>query len=266
MGSTVQISDRKIPVNIITEEKYAGYDELFGLQSKVILGSALLRSATQQNKATLLTVLSETELKQKEGGTNSSLSLWPYRQNHININPDIFVSHNTFVPLAPANEQKSETISSRHLVHFIVINFIGLSQFHKDKLGKNLELFNPDTLPFIKKQIETDILVYAFTSEFNAFDLLDHLQGTMKYLPPDQKMSITIHSGLVHQEESGLKGEALETAIELNKLSLTGVVVSEHAAALLALQVNKYTLNYAGSILTKQARKYSIYRVSGSAK
>ncbi len=251
----------KFPVNIITEEKYAGDDELFGFQSKVILGSALLRSATRLNKTTLLTVLSETELKQKEGGTNSTLSLWPYRQNHININPDIFVSRNTFVPHS-SSEQISETIANRHLVLFVVINFMGLSQFYKDKIGKDLENLNPDSLPLIKTQIEKDILVYAFKSEFNAFDLLDHLQGPMKYLPADQKISITIHSGLIHKAESAPKGEALETAIEINKLSLAGIFVSEHAAALLALQVNKYILDYAGSILTQHARKYSIYRVS----
>ena len=170
------------------------------------------------------------------------------------------------MPEAGPAEPKAEPASHRNLLHLVVVNFSSVSQFYKDKIEKDLEHFNADTPPLIKKQIEEGIMLCAYKLEYNAFDLIDQLQGVMKYLPADQKIGVTLHTGVIHKAESNLTGEALDTAIELNKLSLAGVIVSEFSAALLALQVNKYAMDYAGTIVTKPGKKYSIYRVSMATK
>jgi tetratricopeptide (TPR) repeat protein len=79
-------------VTFITEESYEGYDELFSFQSAVIFGSAVIRSSMNHTKPSLLTVLSETDLHRKEGGTRDTVSRWPYPDRHVNINPDDFFS------------------------------------------------------------------------------------------------------------------------------------------------------------------------------
>lgn len=252
----------RFPVKIITEESYAGYDSLFNLQSKVIFGSALLRSMAHQNKTTLLTVLSETDLKRKMGGTNFSLSLWPYRENHVNINPDIFITAGTVAIETHEHQHQAETLPGRKIWNLVVADLSGLMPLYKERVLKDLAQENPDALPSGRTQVDKDVCLYAFDSEFAAFDLMNHLIGMQKNLPKGQQMSIVLHTGLAHGTEDGLKGESIDIALQLNRLSFAGICASEHAAALLALQGGKYSLDFAGSIVTPASGKYSVYRVS----
>lgn len=256
----------KLSVKLITEEKYEGYDGLFNFQSKIIFGSALLRSKAQENKTTLLTVLSETDLKQKIGGTNFSLSLWPHRENHININPDIFVPAGTVDVSPNQNVKKSETLPDRKIWNLVIVNLSGLMPLYQEKIVKDLQQVNLDADGFFKEQSNKDLWLYAYESEFGAFELMNHIHLLTKNLPKGQQLTVTLHSGLATHDGSSLKGESVETVLELNKLSFTGICVSDHAAALLALQGIKYNLDFAGSVVVGNSKKHSIYRVSFTSK
>mgnify|MGYP002336149188 CR=1 FL=1 len=251
----------RFPVKIITEESYAGYDSLFNLQSKVIFGSALLRSMAHQNKTTLLTVLSETDLKRKVGGTNFSLSLWPYRENHVNINPDIFIPPRTVAIETQDHQQQVETLPGRKIWNLVVADLSGLMPLYKERVLKDLAQESTDALPS-RTDVDRDVCLYAFESEFAAFDLMNHLMGMLKSLPKGQQVRIALHTGLAYETEDGLKGESIDIALQLNKLSFAGICASEHTAALLALQGAKYALDFAGSIVTPASGKYSVFRVS----
>ncbi|MBK7650443.1 MAG: DUF4071 domain-containing protein [Flammeovirgaceae bacterium] len=77
------------PNTFITHDHYGGNDDLFSLLGKVIFGAAVLRSQTFHQEPYLLTVLSELDMKRREGGTRDTIQLWPYPQRHTNINPDV---------------------------------------------------------------------------------------------------------------------------------------------------------------------------------
>jgi hypothetical protein len=251
----------KYPVKIITEERYAGYDSLFNFQSKMIFGSAMLRSQAQQNRTTLLTVLSETDLKKKIGGTNYSVTLWPFKEKHININPDIFLSGNEVHSPQPAPERRVETLPNRKIWNHLAVDISRLTPIFKDKIQKEINGLNTAALPFRSTEVSKDLTVYSFESEYGAFDLMNHLQDLLKKFPKDQHVSIHLHSGLTTLTEDKFIGEGIETITELSRLSVSGIQASEHVASMLALQPNKYSLEFAGIVGLKNEKHLGIYRV-----
>jgi hypothetical protein len=249
------------PVKIITDDSYAGHDPLFNFQSKIILGSAMLRSRAQQNTTTLLTVLSETDLKKKIGGTSYSLNLWPFREKHVNINPDIFVSGHVAVTAASNPNIVVEALPDRKIWHHLSIDVTGMMALYAEKIHKELTRLNSSTLPFRSTEVSKELSVHSFESEFGAFDLMIHLQTLMKSFPTGQQASVHLHSGLSTEHENIITGDAIDTVVELSRLKVPGIRVSEYVAAMLALQPNKYNLEFAGIVVLKSQAKVAIYRV-----
>jgi hypothetical protein len=250
------------PVKIITEEPYAGYDSLFNFQSKVIFGSALLRSQAQQNRTTLLTVLSETDLRKKIGGTNYSISLWPFRDKHININPDIFLTAAEATIPPSMQPAAPETLLSRRLWHHVGVGVSGLAPLYLEKIKKEAIRSNAAAMQSICSEMNHDLTVYSFESEFDAFDLMNHLQDVSKTFPKGQLVNVYLHSGLTTLTEEGkLLGEGIETAVELSRLNVPGTQASEHVAAILALTPNKYKLEFAGLVVLRNGKSLGSYRV-----
>jgi hypothetical protein len=251
-------------VRIITEESYSGYDALFDFQSKIIFGSAILRSLPQQNRATLLTVLSETDWKKKVGGTSYSLKLWPFADRHLNINPDVFLSGERVTNPSAVLPSPVESLPHRKIWNHIAVDVTGLTPVFIEKIHKDVVRLNTDALPFRSTEISKDLTVYSFESEFGAFDLMIHLQSLVGTFPKHQQPGIHLHSGLTTETEGKLSGEGIETVIELSRLNIPGIRASEHVAAMLALQPNKYNLEFAGIVVLKNEKKLSIYRVGRS--
>jgi tetratricopeptide (TPR) repeat protein len=249
------------PVKIISEDSYSGYDPLFHFQSKVIFGSALLRSQSQQNKTTLLTVLSETDLKKKIGGTNYSLSLWPFRDKHVNINPDLFVSGEVVNDSSSAPEAAHQSLPNRKIWHHMALDVSGLTPLFIDKIHKEIIRLNSDALPFRSTEISNVLTVYSFESEFGAFDLMTHVETLIKGFPKGQVPSIHFHSGLTSETHGTFSGEGIETTIELSQLNIPGIRATENVAAMLALQANQYDLEFAGVVGLESKNKLAIYRI-----
>jgi hypothetical protein len=250
----------KFPVNMITHENYGGMDQLFDFQCKVIFGSAMLRSSLQQNKTSLLTVLSETDLKKKIGGTNHSLNIWPLPDNHININPDIFssvdtVSLNTNFTVP----EKIYPIPFRKILNLVMINVSRLIPLNKEKILKELAMIEINS-SIIRWDVNVNEILFGFEVEFSAFDLMKKMQELMTALPKDQHFSVALHSGVVNEIPS-FRGDTVDVIFELNKLNAKGICVSGNVAAMLALQIKKYTLDFSGSVNINNT-KHLIYRVS----
>jgi hypothetical protein len=251
----------KYPVKIITEESYSGYDALFDFQSKIIFGSAVLRSMAQQNRTTLLTVLSETDLKKKIGGTNYSLNRWPFPDKHVNINPDIFLPTefivNTILPPSP----QTDTLPNRKIWHHVAVDVSEMAPMYIEKIHKEVIRLRSTISLFHTTDISKLLAVYSFESEFAAFDFMNHLQDIIKIFPGAQQPSINLHSGLTIEIDNRLSGDGINTVIELSSFSIRGTRASEHVAALLALQPNKYALEFAGIIVLSNEKKIAVYRV-----
>lgn len=250
------------PVKIVTEEAYAGYDSLFNFQSKLIFGSTLLRSQAQESRTTLLTVLSETDLKKRIGGTNYSIGHWPFTDKHININPDIFLADAVWTsPSSPDLVTTHYPTTNRKLWHHVAVNVSGLAPLYVEKIQKALIRSDSETMFLITHEILEDLKVSSFESEFEAFACMHYLQDVIKTFPKDQLAGICLHSGLSTLLAQKLSGEGIETVVELSRLNVPGLHASEHAAALLALQPDKYSLEFAGSVVLRE-KNLEVYRVN----
>jgi hypothetical protein len=247
-------------VKIITEEPYAGYNSLFNFQSKLIFGAALLRSQAQQNRTTLLTVLSETDLAKTVGGTNYSIALWPFTDKHININPDMFLSGNEVAFRSSIPSPVHDMLIDRKLWHHVAVSVSGLAPLYVEKIQKALVCHDSDAMHHISTEITKNLKVSSFESEFEAFNLINHLQDIIKTFPKDQPVSIYLHSGLSTLSEGKLSGEAFEIVVEFSGLNVPGSHASEHAAALLALQPRKYSLEFAGAVVLR-GKNLGVYKV-----
>jgi tetratricopeptide (TPR) repeat protein len=255
------------PVHLLTDQPYNGFDALFNFQSKVIIGSALLRSNMGQNKCSLMTVFSKTDLKYREGGTRDTITIWPFPENHINISPDDFRSAH---PAEPAQRMTAAPVAADHgrrILFQVLIDLSAVSPLNKDKAKKEVERFLSDlnTVTF-KKDIDAARTLLGFPSELNAFQLVDRFAAFNSTLPALQQAGIIVHYG-ISADETSMENDEIN---HIGKIVTSGICATEPVAALFALQPEKYSLHLSGSIhagrLGKNFLVYQVLRKKPNAK
>jgi len=241
------------PVTYLTHEKYEGTDELFALQSRMILGSALHRASLLQTKPHLVSVLSETDLSRKSGGTRDTIALWPDpSQQWTNINPDNYssVPQTEKLPVYPTKEfKRMQNREVRYLVH--IISDIGeVSEFAETFVANMPE---PEG---IASFVDGDSFVIAVKAlrDANEFTtkLSDHLQAKKIY----QNAHLMLHVGpiMIHGDEKKfIQGDQLEILKHSAALTLPGELYATSPFAMAAsLPQGYFSFEYAGKVDYKQ--------------
>jgi tetratricopeptide (TPR) repeat protein len=262
---------QKFPPIFITKESYAGFDDLFSFQNRVISGVAALRSASHHAEPTLLTVLSEVDLKRKKGGTRDTIHLWPFPDHHVNINPDIFVKAES----APAQTQPAVKIHAgekidRPVLYLVYANTGKLPSIDRERLLKEAAAKIVDDVIVIKSyEVADDFLLAAFETELEAMEFVRFMIQLFKTGKQESLLRISLHAGPVYMNSSSismnkqLSGENVEFVKEINALATMGsLLASDHFAALLSLEQKRYSLDYAGLITTQQGEGKNVYRVA----
>jgi hypothetical protein len=236
---------QKFPVNYITRESYAGFDDLFSFQNRILSGLAALRSAAQHAEPTLLTVLSEVDLKRKKGGTRDTIHLWPFPQRHVNINPDIFITdQNNDTHTQQSDLQRSKLIEveiERPVLYIVYANVGDLSALERERLLKQIDAKIVDE-SFLFKSYEStdDYLLAAFDTESEVMEFVEFTIESIKSVKRESSMRVSLHAGPVFMQESNtldkkLSGENIQLVKVMNNVSTTGsVFASEHFASLLS--------------------------------
>lgn len=262
----------KFPVTYITKESYAGFDDLFAYQNRIISGLAALRSASHHSEPTLLTVLSEVDFKRKKGGTRDTIHLWPFPQRHVNINPDIFVKDQPPAPLqvhAQLKSEKAEQID-RPVLYIANVSIESLPALEREKLLKETASKIVDEVIVVKSYVvEEDFILAGFDTESEVMEFVRFIEDLLRSVKRNSSARISLHAGPVYINtesvslDKKLSGENAELVKEMNTLTTSGsIFVSDHFAALLALELKKYTLEYAGILATQRGDSRTIYRVS----
>jgi len=261
---------KKFPVTYITHESYAGFDDLFSFQNRVISGLAALRSEAHHAEPTLLTVLSEVDLKRRKGGTRDTIHLWPFPQRHVNINPDIFVKTQGPPPTSIIAQTKSiEVQLDRPVLYLVYANMSDLPSLEREKLLKQTDAKIVDeTISAKSYEVHTHYLLAGFDSESGAMEYVRFISDSSKLARRDSALRISLHAGPVYMESKSnsqnkkLSGENVEFVKAMNTLATSGsIFASDYFAALLALELKKYALDYAG-MLQQQGESKTIYKVS----
>jgi tetratricopeptide (TPR) repeat protein len=233
----------------VTSERYSRLDALFNFQSRVIIGSALLRSKLGQNQCTLMTVFSKTDLKFREGGTRDTITSWPTEQSHVNINPDDFVANfrtQGTASSAPPLINATGEAQKRKVLFVMVINLKGMEAMKRDRLRKECASL-PSEFPegVVYNPVGADHLFMAFESEFAVYQLVDKINDINATLSSDRRASAIIDFYVDRLDSPSLAENAM---LKLAKIPLNGISATGSIAALLALHPQKYLLTFSGSM------------------
>ncbi|MFN3840156.1 MAG: TRAFs-binding domain-containing protein [Cyclobacteriaceae bacterium] len=252
----------KFPVNLVTPERYEGYDDLFTLQSKVIFGSAVLRSAVYHAKPTLLTVLSEMDLKRSTGGTRDTLRLWPFPDQYININPD------TLLPSGIAGYDGSPTTqriipTDRPVQYLLLADLSTMKSLEKEKVYKLInQKIDEEVVPHAEPDTAHNRVLMTFEFESGAMEMVRSIIEVLPAYKREPELKITLHAGPLLKKEGGIYGDALQTLRDLSTIAPRGAIcASSQFAALLALDPRRYGVEYSG-IVSVRNRDLTVYKVT----
>jgi len=255
----------KFPVNFITKENYGGNDDLFSLLGKVIFGSALLRSQTYHQEPFLLTVLSEFDLKQKEGGTRDTIQMWPYPQKHVNINPDSMFHPADVVP-APADFVRPDLIRipDRPVAYIACIELQDLHTIDQERIEKMVKAFAEDNqLSFKVLTISDGTLIMALDTEIALMDIVRSIWNSTAPFKPEKPLRIGLHVAPVSLNEMDQDAD-IKFLRAVSQFAPKGNICSSTwFAAVLALHPKKFQLDYVGSIqISEETEDTGLYKVN----
>jgi len=253
----------KYPVTYMTQGTYDGHADLFLLQTGIIFGQSILRSLSNHQEPTLLSVLSEQDQKRKTGGTRDTVVLWPFPKNHISVNPDVFLSYS---PEPVADEITHFPPASHRPVLYVVKCDLASD----DKLNKIvLQEMEAGSLPSpIVLDIKEDHLLAGFKTIFGAMELCEAISKTI--VRPFQQTStirISMHVGPIHVNPENVKqelsGDVINMIERLHNLTLPGsIYATSVVAAVLALETTKYSFDYIDTLSTPgEAKDLDVFRV-----
>jgi hypothetical protein len=237
----------KYPVSYITHEGYQGTDELFALQSKIILGSAIHRATLLQTKPRLLSVLSETDMSRKPGGTRDTISLWPNRGEYwTNINPDQLVPSGAH-PVLPYVRTKEFLKTPHREVRYLVV-------IDTNEINDVSSL----TETFINNMMEPAGTMWtinhqSFTVAFKGIrDCLEFISAVHRDIKNKQETKILIHVGPVIIQEgtdTPIRGDQIDIMTKLIPVATMGNTFATNSFAMTAsLIAGNYSFEYAGRV------------------
>jgi hypothetical protein len=196
----------------------------------------------------LLTVSSEIDLKRKTGGTKDTADRWPFPQHHININPDIFTTSLTPSKATPIGKQNFGS-NSENLTYLVFIGFESGREEIFSRINKYKEKTEDELLSTEAMEAHDNHLLMAFRSSSGALEFIDDFNQNQLF-NKESELKIVLHAGTATITSSNqIQGYCVEELCEMGKQVGSGsVFASELFAALLALNVKSFHLQYAGVI------------------
>lgn len=246
---------RRFPVNMLTHESYAGHDDLFSLQSKVIFGGALIKTAGYHTNPKLLTVLSENDLKHLDGGTRDSLRYWPLGQGRININPDAYIPAGTTAPQSkPVEKPKVKVDETRPTLYLITADLSDINQLIVEKLLATVrDRVESDPIMFPASRIGNKKLTVACKTEAVMIEI-------MTLLKSNQKIKMVLHVGPTHLKDGFISGATVDVLNVLEGNATNMISATNSIAALLALHPEEFSVGYSGFVRHNE-REYPVFKI-----
>jgi len=247
---------KKVPHTTITRQQYEGKNDLFGLLSKTIFGSAVLESNRYHNEPYLLSVLAENDRQMKEGGTRDSTLHWRFPNNRANVNPELFLSAHVDTTI---NKPLTRIpYSTRSVRYFVWMDLTNMPMLEKQKTEKTLtELQKTDAVEFQKAGQGIHLLAFLFEQE--AISELRKILATVKKCIG---WKMLLHAGPNIQQVSD---EGMNILQAMNRLAVEGNAYSSHTfAALLKLNTDDFVIDYAGFLSSDAIETQMVYKISYS--
>ncbi len=247
----------RFPVTYMSDEHYDGLDDIFAFQTKIIFGAASLRSGTYHEEPKLLSVLSDVDLRKKEGGTRDTIGLWPFPKNHTNINPSIFItSTSTTSPVSEVFVPLPKKSVNRPVLYLAYIDLLAVAPTEKDKIVKGFDEFKVEEQDaYLIMEPDDSAMLAAFRTESGVIEYVRFITGAVKTFRNQAPYKISFHAGPVYVEAEEatatvkLSSTAVQLVKEMNKYTTSGsLFASDRFAALLGLKGNMFSVNYGGFV------------------
>ena len=251
----------KYQVTYLTEDSYENHADLFLLQSHVIFGLSVLRSAANHREPTLITVLSEWDQKRKMGGTRDTLAFWPFKKNHANINPDLFLNSSPDV-VTEARHVAAET-TSRPVLYLVACDFFAEEKWTAMLLSEIESAGLPLTV-LDKKQRH---MIAGFKNILSAMEFCEMVKKiAAKTIQKLNTTRMSLHVGPQYVKpdlpEQQLSGELINTIEKVHNLTPAGTIyATAMVAAVLALQSNKYSFDFIDTLHSKDQKNLDVFKV-----
>ena len=254
----------KFPINYVIKDHYGGNDDLFSLLGKVIFGSAILRSQTYHQEPFLLTVLSEFDLKQKEGGTRDTIQMWPYPQKHTNINPDTLYIAKDIVPSASGTTRAQLTeIPNRPVLYMACIEWANVLAMERERIEKLIYSYaGEQQLSFKVFIVQPDSIVFAHDTEIALMDIVKSVWTSTAPFKPVKPIRVGLHAAPVYVNSTD-NDVNIKSLRAISQYATAGSICSSGGfAAALALHPKKFQLDYVGVIqLPNGSESSGLYKV-----
>ena len=242
-----------------------GLDDLFSFQSKVIFGSAILRSMVHHTQPYLLSVLSEVDLNRSEGGTRDTMRLWPFAQRNVNINPDLFLStEKGSIETKPPRQVREKEVD-RPVLFMVFADLLALKPIDKERLISKVNAkIEEEDIPLAAFVIDGDSILTAFEFETSAIEMVRLLLELMKEAGDGLALKIILHAGPVYRNEKGIEGRDTKPLREISRFSpRAAICASGNMAAVLALNPEKFEMEYGGFVSSADGKsKHTVYKVT----
>ncbi len=251
---------KKFPVTFVTQEPYDEFNDLFVLQTRIIFGAAVVRSAVNHTKPHLFTLMSSLDSRRKVGGTRDTIKLWPYPENITNINPDNF---NTSLR---SNSQQTlpdyvdnRKYKDRPVCYVLLADFPNTSPTEKESFWKSAQSKIETKSPIPYGLIwNGEAILVACKSLEGVTDICRILFDIVRRFQKKDNIRVSLHVGPVfvelEEETIGkrIEGNAVKILQEIHHYSTPGEVYASSQFALeMALTINQYSIDYAGKFLTE---------------
>jgi hypothetical protein len=237
---------------------------LFSLLGKVIFGAAILRSQTYHQEPFLLTVLSEFDMKRREGGTRDTIQLWPFPQRHTNINPDVlYIPAELTKSVVSVTRHEQTLIPNRPVLFTACIELGDVLPMERERIEKLIKSFaGEEQLAFKVFEEREDSIVVGLETEIALMDIVRSVWTSTAPFKPEKPIRIGLHVAPVYihsaEDDSDIK---LLRAI--TRYAPKGsICASIGFAAVLALYPKKFQLDYVGVIkLPEETESSGLFQV-----
>lgn len=254
----------KFPVTLVAKDSYGGNDDLFSLLGKAVFGSAVLRSQMYHQEPFLLTVLSEFDLKQKEGGTRDTVKAWPYPQRHTNINPNVMFTPAEIVAVSGEVPKVTfKRITDRPVLYMACIDLSGVLVIERERIEKLLDTIAEDQqFSFKISEITETTIIVGLDTEIALMDVVRSIWVSTAPFKPEKPIRIGLHVAPVYIKAMGDDANLKSLKAISQFASMGSICATMGFASVLALHPKKFQLDYIGVIqLPDQTENSSLHRV-----
>ncbi len=238
----------KHQVTYVTQEPFDSNADLFSMQSKVVLGSTILRSSMMRSEPHLITVLSDFDLTKMEGGTRDSIGLWPNPEKIFNISPNTFFSEGEIQPKSTPPPPRSVPSTTRPALYTLVMDQQDKSAEDKSKLFASInDKIGDVVVPPLASTIEDSKIIYGFRGLRALTDFIKFLKKLKGVDPGQLKLSIGGGPILVddfHEKDPvqyrKMSGYHFDAALDSHRYSMPGLCI---ALSPIAYELAMYKVN-----------------------